>query len=199
MDRFRIFLLALAIAAPVLWVAAIASAADDATLFARITVHESTWITHNGSNRNEARVLYATLAAVAEYNGWTLREAMQRYSPKATGVWRERVPARTCWVRALDPDMRRPPCWPRHLSWEGRHRRKWAARLAEARGILADPPTWDTVAPVPLAHWGAPGFVQNAERYGWVRVALVGVHNWYWCAPARQPECRAYRDAQTVL
>lgn len=197
MDRFRIFLLALVLAAPVVWVAAIASAADDAVLLARIHVHESTWITPRGSNRDEADALYLVLADRAARNDWTLRQAMQAYSPRATGVWRARVSPRTRWVRTLDRGMRRPDGWPRGLDWERDFAPRWAARLAAAEAILASPPSWEGLCNAPPHHWGGAMDMRNPLLYGWLRVTCGRTHNWLWCAPARSPECRALQRGDT--
>lgn len=96
-------------------------------------------------------------------------------------------------MSTLDADLRRPRCWPAGLDWEGDFRPRWAARLAEALAVLADPPTWSDLAAAPLNHWGGAMDIENPRRYGWRRVPVAGTHNRFYCAPRLTPECRALR------
>lgn len=166
-----------------------ARAAPDHVLLARIAVSESSWITPSGSNRDEAAILYLVLADRSRRQDWTLREAMQRYSPRATGVWRSRRTARQRWVSTLNEETRAPASWPTGLPWDD-FRPRWERRLAEAAAILADPPAWPDHCDRPVHHWGGAMDVENPRRYGWVRARCGRMHNYAWCAPGLDREMR---------
>lgn len=161
---------------------------------ARILVSESGWLdTVHGTNANEGEAILLVLARRAHLTGWTLREAMERYSPRATGVRQARGP-RGRWVQTLSITGRVPDGWPTQLPWYGRDGflRRWKVRLAEAEDLLrwwgSDLEVMAELAEVTCGgvwpdHWGGAMDDHRALAEGWVRVQCGHTHNHFWVVP----------------
>lgn len=157
-------------------------------LLSRICVSESNWIQHSGSNTNDCGGILLVLRRRAELNGWSLVEAMRRYSPRATGVLPARSP-RGIWVASLNLDATTPEGWPRQLAWYPPvprrfilFIRKWKARLDEATKLLNDP-RLEEICEGPVDHWGGQMDDHRAVAEGWIRVRCGRTHNHFWMVP----------------
>lgn len=83
--------------------------------------------------RDDPTAIAAVLSFRAEYvYHSTFLEALMRYT--------QRAPLRTdlsrAWIAQLSTDDRRPPLWPMHLRWQGRHEVWWSRTYQHAREIV---------------------------------------------------------------
>lgn len=163
-------------------------APDEATVLAigRVCVSEANW-----RNTPDCAAIVERHLGVAERTGEPLIDIVREYSPRATGE-RPSSLLRMRWISTLRLDLEEPDGWrllnahrqrrgDQPLPWS-RYEPRWAARLAEVRRLLIDPPD---VCPGRIDHWGA----QSLDRtdLGWIelRCGATPTVNRFWRVPDR--------------